>query len=411
MANVVPTPTWVTREVAQGYLNAITFVANINREYSDQYVQSGAKVGDLIKVRLPQRFNTTSGQAFQAQALYEPVVNIPLTEQKNVGFGWSSAEGTTDIQDVRDRYVTPAADALANAHDVFAYEQVYRDIWNSVGTPGTGTTTNSSYLDAKVAIINGAGGNTKQFVAVLSPEAMADIVGANLTLFNPSATISEQYTNGMFGRKALGINDWYQDANAPVFETGAVGASTPLVDGASQTGDTLLTNGWASGDADLKKGDIITVAGVNSVNLLSYADTGSLQQFVVTADISDTAGAIDIPISPSIITSGQLRTVTASPANDAVVTYWAMSAGGSQAATSSRQSLVFQKNFAATVMADLIRPAGDVEVGVVRSKQWNVAIRMVEQYQFMTDQNPSRLDILIGAATLQARLATRVQGV
>jgi hypothetical protein len=62
-------------------------------------------------------------------------------------------------------------------------------------------------------------------------------------------------------------------------------------------------------------------------------------------------------------------------------------------------------------MADLIRPAGDVEVGVVRSKQWNVAIRMVEQYQFMTDQNPSRLDILIGAATLQARLATRVQGV
>jgi hypothetical protein len=35
---------------------------------------------------------------------------------------------------------------------------------------------------------------------------------------------------------------------------------------------------------------------------------------------------------------------------------------------------------------------------------------MVEQYNIQSDQNPSRLDILIGAATLQARLACRVFG-
>ena len=38
------------------------------------------------------------------------------------------------------------------------------------------------------------------------------------------------------------------------------------------------------------------------------------------------------------------------------------------------------------------------------------SIRMVEQYQIGTDQNPSRLDILIGAATIQARLAARIWG-
>jgi hypothetical protein len=35
---------------------------------------------------------------------------------------------------------------------------------------------------------------------------------------------------------------------------------------------------------------------------------------------------------------------------------------------------------------------------------------MVEQFNIQPDQNPTRLDILIGAATVQARLAVRVFG-
>jgi hypothetical protein len=61
-------------------------------------------------------------------------------------------------------------------------------------------------------------------------------------------------------------------------------------------------------------------------------------------------------------------------------------------------------------MADLKKPGAGAEATVVRSKKLGFAIRMVEQYQIGTDQNPSRLDILIGAATIQARLACRVVG-
>ncbi len=35
-------------------------------------------------------------------------------------------------------------------------------------------------------------------------------------------------------------------------------ASTPLVNGANQTGSTLNSNGWASGATTLKKGDVFT---------------------------------------------------------------------------------------------------------------------------------------------------------
>ena len=160
-----------------------------------------------------------------------------------------------------------------------------------------------------------------------------------------------------------------------------------------------------------RNGDIFTVAGVFSVNPISYTSTGRLQQFTVTATISDTAGAITVAISPSIITSGQLQTVNASPANAAAITVWSANpTSGVLATTTSPQSLVFHTDAFAFVMADLVQPGAGAKSTTVRSKQFGIAIRWVEQYQIQTDQNPSRLDILIGAATLQARLACRVVG-
>jgi hypothetical protein len=118
-----------------------------------------------------------------------------------------------------------------------------------------------------------------------------------------------------------------------------------------------------------------------------------------------------LPISPSIITSGQLQTVDASPANNAVIlVLGATGATGTLATTTSPQSFVYHPDAFAFVMADLMKPGAGAESTTVRSKALGFSIRMVEQYQIGTDQNPSRLDILIGAATIQARLASRVWG-
>jgi hypothetical protein len=406
MANTLATSSWVTKEIARLFVNKLTFLANVNRTYDDQYVVSGAKVGNTVNARLPQRFTVTDGQALQLQT-----VPISLTNQKNVAFGWSSAQATTELDSVRQRYVQPGAEALANAAEVLAFGAVYRDIYSTVGTPGVTPATNLLYLQAGVKLTDLAAPIDGR-VGMLDPMAMATLVNANAAIFNPSATISEQYTTGMFGRGALGVGEWYQDPNRPVHVTGTFTASTPLVNGANQTGSVLNTNGWASGAATLKKGDIFTIAGVNSVNPLSYQSTGRLQQFVVTADTTSVGvNMATLPISPAIITSGQLQTVDASPAASAVITVWAANpAGGTLATTNSPQSFVYHPDAFAFVMADLSKPSAGCEASTVRSKALGISIRMVEQYQIGTDQNPSRLDILIGAATLQARLAARVVG-
>jgi hypothetical protein len=411
MANALATPTWVTKETARYYINDLTFLANVNRTYDDQYIQAGAKVGNTVNARLPQRFTVTDGQALQLQALYDQVVPITLTNQKNVAFGYSSAEATTQLDEIRQRYVQPGAEALANASEVLAFNAVYRDVYSAVGTPGTTPSATITYLQAGTKLTDLAT-PLRGRVGVLDPLAMQTLANTSSTLFNPTAVISENYEQGMFGRLQLGVDKWFQDPVRPTHTTGTFTASTPVMASAGQTGSTISTTGWASGATTLKKGDIITIAGCNSVNPLSYSSTGRLQQFVVTADTSDSSGAIAaLPISPSIITSGQLQTVDASPANNAAITVWAANpSGGTLAATASPQSLVYHPDAFAFVMADLKKPNAGADATVVRSKALGFSIRMVEQYLIGSDQSPTRLDILIGAATIQARLACRVVG-
>ena len=412
MANSLVTPTWYTKEVARILVNNLKFASNVNRTYDDAYVQSGAKVGYTVNARMPQRYQVTEGQALQTQALNDQFVPITLTHQKNIAYSWSTASMTQEIDSVRDRYVKPAAAALANVIDYDGLNTLFKDVYQSVGTPGTTPSTNLTYLQAGAKLTDSAA-PTDGRVAVLDPTSMVTLANANLALFNPSAQISEQYREGQFASRALGVSEWYEDANVSKYTTGTYTASTPLVNGASQTGSTLVTNGWASGAATLNKGDIFTLAAVYGVNPVSYASTGQLQQFVVTTTTTSVGvNMATLPISPSIITSGQLQTVTASPADNAVITVLGTTnpAGGTLAATVSSQSLVYHPDAFALVMSDLHRPTSGAEATVVRSKELGISIRMVQQYQIGTDSEPTRLDILYGWATLRPTLACRVQG-
>lgn len=80
---------------------------------------------------------------------------------------------------------------------------------------------------------------------------------------------------------------------------------TPLVHGALQTGAGLITDGWNASTEVLKKGERITLLGVD-VN-------GKPCEFTVAEDVeSDGNGEAVIPISPALSVQ--------SPADNAVIT-------------------------------------------------------------------------------------------
>jgi len=408
MANTIVNSDWVTMETAMYFVNSLRGVAQFDRRYSDEFVQSGAKVGDTVRVRLPQLYEVSEGEELQIQNLLDRTVNVILNRRRHVGFGWSSTQATTDLDEIRQRYVQPAAEHLASTYDRVSLADVYKSVYNAVGTLGTVPNAALTYLQAVVKILDFAGPDNG-LVAVLTPLSNATISSSTSTVFHPGSKIGENWSKGQFADEQLGISKWFTDQNTPRFTSGAATtASTPLVNGASQTGSSIVTDGWGSGATSLVKGDIVTLAGVYAVNPVSKESTGALHQFVLTANISDTAGAVTLPISPAIVTSGALQNVTAGPADNAAVTFWSMAPGGTQAATVSGQNLVFHPQAFASVMADLVMPNGGARGTRVNSKQINVAMRYVEQFQITTDQNLNRLDILFGSAPIQERMACRV---
>lgn len=404
--NTFLTPNWFTTDVAMNWLNSIKFVGRVTREYNKQWKDSpdGAKIGATVNVRIPQKWVVNEGQALVMQAILNQSVPVSITTQLQIGCEWSSSESALEVEQVQERYTKTAARSLANRSDVFAAEQVYKSVYYSVGAPGQPITTNDTWLDA-VALMRNVG-VPEDLVACLDPKAMAKLLAGNQALFNPAAFISELYKAGKFSGPALGMDEWVYDPNMPTFTTGSFTSSTPAVAGASQTGSSLAIDGL--GTYAFVVGDVFTLDGVYAVNPLSFINTGELQQFVVTAAVSGSSTAT-LSISPSIITSGALQTVTASPANDAAVSFLGSTGtvSATMTATNSRQSLVFNPEAFAWVSADLPVNLPGAVAGRTSDDQAKLSMRYVESYNINSDQLPRRMDMLIGAAPILPYMAFR----
>lgn len=414
MANQFLTTDLVTKELAFVYKNEIRFARSLSMQYSDLFANASSdagKIGSTVRVRKPVRWQATEGQAFQEQAISEPYVTVPLDKQFNVGMSWSTAEQTTDISDIMNRYIKTAAQELANKVDNYTFGAVYLDVWNAVGTPGTTPSSLLTYLTADTQIFNQSVSESLERMACLSAISMATISNANAALFNPSRDISESYKTGYQQDDTAGIAKWYKSQNVQPYTTGGwTSTSTPIVSGGSQTGASLLTTGWSSGATTLQKGDTFTIAGVYTVTPVGHTNTGQLQTFVVTSAVSDSGGAITIPISPSIITSGNLQTVNDSPAANAAISVRGASGttSATMTATSSVQNLLYVKDFATLVHVDLAMPNGGAEASRFSHPDWGISLRLARQWYGMTDQNMTRVDVLVGAKTIDGGRASRI---
>lgn len=397
------TPTWIGREVLRVADNNTRFVRNITKKLGNDFLVSGVKVGDTVGVRLPQRFVTTKGQAFQGQGITDQVVYVTITDQANIGWQWSSSQGTFDVQDTMERYVNPAATQMANTWDKDGLGRVYQDVYWSAGTPGTVPTANTTYLELadRLTMISAVPMDSRNMV--LNSLAATAIANANVTLFNPSRLIGQALEDGMFMSKALKWNEWWEDVNTYPHVYGTY-TGTPLVKGASQTGSSLATDGWTSGGATLNRGDVFTIGsgatGCYAVNVQGYQNTTLLQQFTVTQTVSDSTGDMTIAISPPIVTSGPYQNVVAAPANDATINVLGTSA------VTSMQNLGFHKQAFVMASADPIMP-NQGKAKIVRKN--GIAMRLWEASDIMTDQHPSRLDSFYGFRTVRPDWAGRIQ--
>jgi len=220
-------------------------------------------------------------------------------------------------------------------------------------------------------------------------------------LFNAAGEVSRQYMRGQMGQ-ALGFT-WVMDQNVNVHTTGAF-AGTVLVNDTVSSGDaTIDLDGFTDAAPTVKQGDIFTIAGVNAVNPETGDDTGSLQQFVVTADKTGSSNAIDgVAVSPSFISSGAKKTVTALPADNAAITFTG------SASTAYPINMAYHRDAFTLVTADLNLPKGTHFAA--RAVFDGISLRIVSDYDITTDKTPTRIDVFFGWKTVRPSLACRIIG-
>jgi hypothetical protein len=224
--------------------------------------------------------------------------------------------------------------------------------------------------------------------------------------FNPSNTISSQFRNGLMGDNVLGYDEINMSQSIVQHTTGSRSATASLTLSASVTaqGATTVAITGDTGSATLKQGDVFTIANVYAVNPQTRQTTGSLQQFVVTADVTASSGAwTSVSVSPAIYTSANaLATVDSFPASGAVVTMLGA------ASTAYPQNLVYHKDAITFATADLLLPQG-VDMAS-RQVHNGISMRIVRQYDINNDRMPCRIDVLYGYGVIRAPQAVRLWG-
>jgi len=391
MANSLLTINMITREAVRLWKNSNAFIQNVDMQFDSSFAVTGAKIGSALKIRLPNDFTVRTGPALSVQDTSEQSTTLVLATQKGVDVSFTSADRALSLDDYSRRILAPMVNNLTGAVAVDIMGGSEGGICNFVANQDSSnlllSPIQSTYLNAGASLtLNSAPIANRKIVN--SPRTEARIIASLSGLLNPAPEISRQYVTGRM-YDALGFI-WMSDQTSITHTNGTLAQASANVDGANQTGLSITIDAIAG---TLNIGDVITIAGVNAVNRITKQSTGELRQFAVTANVA--VNATSIPIYPALVSpvagqSVQYQTVTASPADEALI----------NPTNTLAASTVYRKNFAyapeavTLAVADLEMPGGVHEVA--RESFDGVSMRMLTDYFVGTDQLITRLDVLYG---------------
>jgi hypothetical protein len=404
-------PTAITREALRILHAKLVFCKSINRQYDDQFANSGAtmsgKIGPSLRIRKPNRYNIRTGANLQLQDNSETYVTLTVSNQMGVDIAFTTADLTMTIDEFGDRYLKPAMSRIAAELDYQAMNTLLPTVYN-VADPTSTTGALTAPPSALLTYLNAGAKISDQCapfgdrVAIISPRAQAKTVDALKSLFQSSSQIAEQYEAGEMGTTA-GFK-FKMEQGIPGFTAGSRTNTTPTantsvwVNGATSV---TMTSGTTSGTFTV--GDTFTVGGVYSVNPETKVTTGQLQQFVVTTAGTNSSGGADVTFQPAVYTTGALQNVTATSYSATAAVLWT-----GTASTTYVQNCVFHPDWATLATADLILPKG-VDFAA-RDVMDGISMRIVRSYDINTDRLPCRIDILWGVKELYPQWACRVLG-
>lgn len=402
MANTNLTHLMVAREAAKILQEESPFISNINLGRQDEFGEAvgGYNKGDTVKIKLPSVNAVYDGAVFAAGGAagdnVERFVNLQLATQKHVALQFGAKEKMLELTDFKERILRPQMRMLASVVEANMLSLAVKATPNLVGTSGSLPTTMKTYAQARAKLQAYLAPPSDRSL-VYSSDANTELVDASKALFNAKSQIERGFLRGSIG-EAQGA-DFYEHQAIPSITNGtqATGFAVngTIAEGAETLAVKTVTNG-----ATLKQGQVLTIAGIYSVHPLTGVATTTLQQFVVTSDVTFGATTGTVGIYPAIRASAPNKTVSAIPADGTVVTLVGA------VSTAYRQNLMWQKDAFTAAFAPL--PVLASCEGYTARLPNGISVRVMTFGDGNNDYERTRIDVLYGFAAVRGIHACRI---
>ncbi len=315
MPNQFITTQLVSNTALAMFANNAPFVMTGSRIYQDDFTSSGYKIGDTLQVRRQNNFIVGDGATATPQSVIETVENIRVDHQYHALIAYTVQDLSLRIEDFSRMFIQPAIQNIVTQmeRDISTAAELTLNYYTgSAGTPINSFTAvdlaGAKLLEQGVNIASDA------YLAMTVRDG-SSLKGALLNNFTPV------FNEDIVRQSAIGhlsYFDIFQSQNIVNHVAGVGPVSFPgdtlTVNGTVSSGNTIILAGATASQTNyFRAGDVISIAGVYSVNPLSRASTGQPMQFVITANANSSGGgAVTITVSPSIIsdTSSPLQNVS-----------------------------------------------------------------------------------------------------
>jgi len=397
MTNTAVTCSIVAKEALPILANMLSFASNVNRDFESEFtsnVSRGYTTGQTINIKRPPRYTYRAGRVAVPQATTE--TSIPLTlSQGGCDLNFTSLERTLSFNKLEDK-VAAAMEPVANEIDRQGLQLARLSTFNTIGTPGTLPTTQALALAAVTGVNQrldemGAPRKDKRRAFIMNPALNGATLQGFAGMFNGQQTLTKQFESGVMV-DSLGLA-YAMDQNVDVHTNGTQAVTGTAV-AAGLSGSSIAC---AALTGTITRGTKISFPGVFAVNPQSRQSTGTLAQFVVTADLL--AGATALPISPALTPSGAFQNVS-NATTAANFTIFGTASGAYNA------NVAYHKDAFTLAMVPMWAPPGGKGViDVAQETYKGFTIKVTEFYDGINDNSIMRLDVLFGWAACYPELA------
>ena len=430
--NAFAVPDIIAREALYRLKHHLVIPIIANKTYNEYFEK---KIGDTLTVKRPYKAKVQRGRQMKKAAMIDKTVEIKIDTERHFALEVLDVDVTLHIEDYGRRYLDTGAEELAYEYDIVGANELGRGLFITHGAnddvaDGMNLTISQPQLIRAHATKMAIPRNSQNF-ALLDPLDIANVSSEIQQIDMPEMVgqnIRESYRGMLAGWRVL------ESVHVPPLEVAAIPTgATPAVNGSSQRGSSIVTDGWTNaGAVVLKKGQLIRIADVNEVQPRGDRRvTGNPMTFVVTEDVTPNAtGQATIKIYPEInagttddvvanpsgvdlnevaqanLDASAFQTVDAVPDDNAAITVIGR-VSASADAQRYRQGLYFCGDALEYVNVTLAKPKSAVYAGVERDSETGVSISYLADFDIEWRTEAERLDILFGAKTIYPEIGIR----